>query len=73
MKALHISIVLFIFGGMSLAILYGCFPIFTPHTGLPGLPTAFDWTRLYFLIALTTSFFVPAIVLLIISHNRTDH
>ena len=65
-----LSIVLFIFGGISLAVTYGCFPIFTSHTGLPGLPLPFDYFRAYFLVTLTTSFFVTAIMLLINSRIK---
>lgn len=65
MKTLHLSIVLFIFGGISLAVTYGFFPIFASHTGLPGLPLPFDYSLAYFLILLTMSFFIMAIVFLI--------
>ncbi|MDC8452088.1 MAG: hypothetical protein KGH87_04600 [Thaumarchaeota archaeon] len=70
MKTLHLSIVLFIFGGISLAVTYGCFPIFASHTGLPGLPLPFDYFRAYFLLILTTSFFVMAIIFLINSRRK---
>lgn len=70
MKTLHISIVLFIFGGISLAVTYGCFPIFAPHKGLPGLPLPSDYFRAYFLVLLTTSFFVLAVMILIISRRN---
>ncbi|MDC8451595.1 MAG: hypothetical protein LV477_01650 [Candidatus Nitrosotalea sp.] len=70
MKTLHLSIVLFIFGGISLAIMYGFFPIFAPPPSLPSLPVPFDYSLAYSLVLMTTSFFVLAIILLICSYRN---
>ena len=77
-----ISIVVFIFGGMSLAITYasllGCYPP-PPHpcslTSLcptQSLPVSCPDVIQYFLPILTASFFVIALAFLIISRNRQN-
>ncbi|MGI0006440.1 MAG: hypothetical protein ACREAR_00380 [Nitrosotalea sp.] len=68
-KIWKISIVLFIFGGLSLAPTYVIFANCYPPRGLPtACPNPF-W---YYLVGLTVMFFVSAIALMIISHKRTN-
>ena len=68
-KIWKISIVLFIFGGLSLAPTYTIFANCYPPRGLPtGCPDPF-W---YYLVGFTATFFVSAIVLLLISRKRTN-
>src|SRR5690349_22866966 len=75
-----LSIVVFIFGGMSLAITYawllGCYPPPThPCTSISScppqsLPVSCPDVIQYFLPVFTASFFVIAIIFLMISRNR---
>lgn len=77
-----ISIVLFIFGGMSLAFTYssllGCYPPPSPPCRSialcppQSLPLSCPDVIQYFLPILTISFFAIAIILLMISRNRKN-
>lgn len=69
MKTLDLAVVIFIFGCILLAVTYGFFAsLASPR----GLPVAFPYSLAYSLTALTTSFFVLAVIFLIISRKRKN-
>ncbi len=69
-KFLGLSVVLFIIGGLSLSVTYEAITLCYPPPGHPYLPTECPNTTHYFLVYITTIFFISGIILLFISRKK---